>query len=150
MDRLHAAALVHGDVDDDRALLHARYHLLRDEDRGAGAGDQHGADEEIGAAQHLVDVEAVRHDRDHAAVEEVVDGAQAVEVHVEDRDVGAQAERDAGGVDSDGAGAEDGDVARGHARHAGQQDAAAAVGLGEIEGALLHGQAPGHLAHRRQ
>src|SRR5262249_37765030 len=90
-DRLHAAALIDRDVDDDRTLLHGRHHFLGDQDGGPGAGDQHGADEHVGAAQHLTDVEAVGYQRDDATVKEVVDRAQPVDVDVQDGDVGAQA-----------------------------------------------------------
>ena len=83
-------------------------------------------------------------------MEEIVDRAEPIEIDVEDRDVGAEAQRDAGGVDADGAGTEHHHVTRRHPRHPGQQDAAAAVGLGQVEGALLDGEAAGHLAHRGQ
>ena len=148
MDRFHRPALVHRHVHDHRALLHGGHHLLGDQHRGQGAGDEHRPDQEVGPAQHLADVEAVGHQGDDAAVEEIVHRAQAVEVDVEDRDVRAQAQRDARRVDPHRARAQHHDVAGGHPGHAGQQDAAAAARLGEEERALLHRQAAGHLAHR--
>ena len=43
----------------------------------------------LGAADDLFDVEAVGHQRDHLAPEEIVDVPHAIDVHVEDRYVGA-------------------------------------------------------------
>ena len=53
--RLDAAALVDGDVDDHRAVLHDLQVLARDQPRGLGAGDQHRADDEVGLEQVLAD-----------------------------------------------------------------------------------------------
>ena len=150
MDRLDAAALIHRDVHDDRALLHGRDHVLRHEARRAGAGDEHGADEQIGAAEHLLHVEAVRHQRDDLPAEDVVQVPEPVGVHVEHRDVGAEAHGGARGVETCGAGAEDDDVPRRDAGHAGEEDAAAAVGAAEVERALLDREPAGDLAHRRE
>ncbi len=58
--------------------------------------------------------------------------------------------RHLGRVDADHAAADDHHFARGHARHAAQQDAAAAEDLLEVLGALLHRHPPRHLGHRRQ
>ena len=85
-----------------------------------------------------------------AAAEQIVQVAQAVQVDVEHRDVGAESHRRLGRVEAHGAGADDDHVAARHPGHAGQEDAAAAVRPAEVVGALLHGQAPGHLAHRRE
>src|SRR5262249_59986520 len=81
---------------------------------------------------------------------QIVDVAQPVEVHVENRYVGAESDGDPGGVDAGRAGADDHDVARRNTRHAREQDAPAAVGAAQVERALLDREAPGDLAHGRE
>ena len=76
--------------------------------------------------------------------------AEAVQVHVEDRDVGPEPDGGLERVQADRARSEDDQVAGRHAGDAREEDPAAAVGLAEVVGALLDGQAPGDLAHRRQ
>ena len=63
-------------------------------------------------------------------------------------DVRAEAGGHARGVDAGGAAAEHDDLARQHARHAAEQDAVAAVRLGEKMAADDDRHAPGDLAHR--
>ena len=48
MDRLDASALIDGDVDDHCAGLHRAHHVFGDDDRCASAGNQHGADHQVG------------------------------------------------------------------------------------------------------
>jgi hypothetical protein len=65
---LEAAALVDGDVDDDRAGLHHLDRLVRDELRSRGARDQDRADDEVGPLARFLDVHLVRREgRDAAA-----------------------------------------------------------------------------------
>ena len=52
---LRAAALVDGDVDDHRTLLHLLDHLLGDQLGRGGAGHQHAADHQVGAEHLLLD-----------------------------------------------------------------------------------------------
>ncbi len=85
-----------------------------------------------------------------AAGEDVVELAQAVEIAIDDADVGAHAERDFGGVGADYASAEDDDVGGGDAGDAAEEQAAAAVRPFEILGADLDGHAPGDFAHGRE
>ena len=73
---------------------------------------------------------------------------QLVEVGVEQRDVGAHAERDVGGVLAGDAGADDDDLGVGHPADATHQHAAAALGLEQRVGADLGREAAGHLGHR--
>ena len=65
-------------------------------------------------------------------------------------DVGAQAGGHLRGIDADDAAAEDQHLGRRHAGHAAEQDAAAAVHLLEVLGALLHRHPARHLGHRRE
>ena len=82
---LEAAALVDRDVDEHRVALHQPELLARDDVRRAGAGDQHGADDEVGLAQVLLDRQRRGEARVGAAAEGDVELAQAVDVAVEDR-----------------------------------------------------------------
>src|SRR5213079_382510 len=101
-----------------------------------------------GAAEHLLDVEAVGHERHDLAAKDVVHVEQAVGVHVEGRHVGAETDRRARRVEPRRARAENNDVAGRDAGHAGQQYSAPAVGATEVERALLHREPSRHLAHR--
>ena len=85
-----------------------------------------------------------------AAVEDVVELAQARDRAVDDGDVGAEADRHLGRMQADDAAADDGDLARQHARHAAEQHAAAAIGLLQRRRAGLDRQAAGDFRHRRQ
>ena len=90
----------------------SRDHVARHELRRRGARDQHAADEEVGARAGVGDVRAVRGERLDAAVEDVVELAQAVEVRVEDRHARAEADGHLRGVGADDAAADDHDVGR--------------------------------------
>ena len=94
-----------------------------------------------------LDVVAVGGDGEEAAAEDVVELAQAVEVEVDEGDLGAHAEGDLGGVGADDAAADDADVAGGDAGDAAEQDAAAAVLFFEVGCADLDGHAAGDFAH---
>ena len=85
-----------------------------------------------------------------AAVEDVVELAQARDRAVDDGDVGAEADRHLGRMQADDAAAEDDDLARQHAGHAAEQHAAAAIGLLQRGGAGLDRQAAGDFGHRRK
>ena len=85
-----AASLIDGDVDHHRAFLHQRQHVAADQPGGAGAGDQHRADDQVGVAQRFADGVDVRGERDHLAGINVVEFAQAVQASLDDGDVRAQ------------------------------------------------------------
>ena len=84
------------------------------------------------------------------AVEDVLELAQAVDRAVVDVGLGAHADRDLGGVLADDAAADDHHLAGRHARHAAEQQPAAAERLLEHERARLGGDLARDLAHRRQ
>ena len=90
----------------------------------------------------LAGIERVR--RTHGDVEK----AHPLHVDFEDGHVRAEAGRHARGVDARGAAAEHDDFARQHARHAAEQDALAAVGLGQKMAADDDRHAPRDFAHR--
>jgi len=147
---LEAAALVDRHVNQYRAGLHQRQLLAPHYIRGARAVDQHGADHEVGARQHLLDRQRGRVDGRAGAGEDPVELAQAVDRLVEDEDVGAHPDRDEGGVHADRAAADHDHVGRRHTGHAAEQDAAPAERLLQHEGAGLGGDLAGDLTHRRQ
>ena len=122
----------------------------RDELGRGGAGDQHGADDDVGREALFLERLDGRVARVDAAVEEVVELAQARDRAVEDGDVGAEADRHAGGVQADDAAADHGDLARQHAGNAAEQHAAAAIGLLQRRRAGLDRQAAGDFRHRRE
>ena len=128
----------------------ARDHLLGDHHRRPAAGDEHRADHEVGVGDGALDRAAVRRQRHDAAAVDLVDPAQAVEVLVDEHDLGLHAGGDPRRVPADVAGAEHHDLRRAHARRAAQQHAAPAVVALEEVGADLGGQPAGDLAHRRQ
>ncbi len=94
-----------------------------------------------------LDVVAVRGDGEEASAEDVVELAEAVEVEVDQRDPGAHAESDLGGVGADDAAAEDADVAGGDSGDSAEKYAAAAVLFFEVGCADLDGHASGDFAH---
>ena len=99
---------------------------------GGGAGDEDPADEEVGLAGGALDVVGVGGEGEDAAVEDVVEVAEAVEVEVDERDFGAEAEGHLGGVGADDAAADDADVAGRDAGDSAEEDAAAALFLFQI------------------
>ena len=145
---LEAAALVDGDVDEHRARLHLGDHVVGDELGRLGAGDEDGADDQVGL-EHLL---THRHRRRRDLGDPVVVAPEAhpelVEVGVEEGDVGAHAERDVRGVLAGDAGADDDDLGVGDAADAAHEDAAAALGLHHRVRADLRGEAAGDLGHR--
>jgi len=106
------------------------------------------ADDEIGLNNGLFDVVAVAVDGVDATAEDVVELAEAVQVHVEQGDLRAHAEGDLRGVGADDAAADDADVAGSDAGDAAEEDAAPAMLLLKIGGADLDAHASGDLAHR--
>jgi hypothetical protein len=84
------------------------------------------------------------------AAEDVVEVREARRVAVHDDGAGAHAHGDLGGVGADGAAADDDDLGLGHAGHAAEEHAAAAVVLLQVDGAGLDGQLAGDLAHREE
>ena len=99
------------------------------------------------SADLLDGVGAGRH-RLEPAPEVVVDLAQALEVAVEDVDLGVHAHGQGGGGHAGHAGAEDHDLGAAHAGHAADQRAPAAARAHEVVGAHERGHPAGHLAHR--
>ena len=115
-----------------------------------GAGDQHGTDDEVGVDHGLLDLVGVGGDRLQAALVLGVQFAQAVDVDVQDGDVGTQAQGHGGGVGSGNAGAQDNHLGRADAGDAAEQHALAAGRGHQRGGAHLDGQAAGNLGHRGQ
>ncbi len=147
---LKAAALVDRDVDQHRLLLHDRELLARDDVRGLGADDQHGADDHVRLRQQLLDRERGRVKGVGPAAEGDVELAQPVDRAIEHRHRGAHADRDLSRVIADDTTADHEHVGGRHAGHAAEQDATAAQRLLQHEGTGLGRDLAGDLGHRRQ
>ncbi len=143
-----AAALVDGDVDDDAAVLHHFEVFAGDEARGAGAGDEDSADDEVGFLEGVADGEGVGVDGGDIGGHDVVEVAEAVEVNVEEGDVGPEAGGDFGGVVADDASAQDDDIGGGDAGDAAEEDAAAHHRFFEVFGAFLDAHFSRDFGHR--
>ena len=81
---LEAATLVDGDIHQHRSGLHLGDHVVGDELRGLGAGDEHRADHQIGLEDVLLHGEGGAHDTVYLVVEPPEGVAQLVEVGVEE------------------------------------------------------------------
>lgn len=143
-----AAALVDGDIHENRAGAHAVDQLGGDQLRRGGAGDQHGADHEIGLDDGLLEREGRGVAGVHAAAELGVHGAHLAHVEVEDGDIGAHAGGDLRGVDPRDAAADHGDLRGRGAGHAAHEHAAPALRAHQVIAADLRSEAAGDLGHR--
>ena len=88
---LDATALVDCDVDDDGAGLHVGEHCAADELRGSRARNEHGADDDVGVRDRLLDLEARGHEQADAAGQDLVEVPHAVDRTLEERDARAEA-----------------------------------------------------------
>ena len=126
-------------------------HLARDELRRERARDEHGADHHVGVAAatssicRRFDIASVTRPSSAISSSRIrstdLSSTQTSRLH---------AERDDRRVEPDDAAAEDDDLRRRHARHAAEQDPAAAVRLLERPGAHLRREPARDLAHRRE
>src|SRR6185312_1560271 len=107
---LEATALVDGYVHQDRAWLHPRHELVGHQRGGLGPGDQHGPDDQVGAEHRALDLEGVAGEGLYLAAVDLVDGAEPVDVEVEQEDLGLHAGCDGGGVQPGDAGADHHDL----------------------------------------
>ena len=105
--RLGATALVDRDVAEDGPLLHPGHHLAGEQLGRERAGDQDGADHDVGVHDRALDLERRGHDEVDAAVQDLLQVAHPVDRAVEDRHLRAEAERDHGGVVADDPAADD-------------------------------------------
>jgi hypothetical protein len=131
---LEAAALVDGDVDDDRALPHEREHLLGDELGRLGAGDEHAADDEVRRPARLADVVLVAVDGADVGRQNFVQLTEPGQVDVHDRDSGSEACSNFGGLGADDSASEHQDFCRFDARHAAKKNASTTHWFFEIFG----------------
>ncbi len=145
-----AAALVDGDIDKDGAVFHFGEVFLFEELRGGTAGDQDGADDQVGSGEDPFNVGVGGDQGVDVGAEEVVQFFQAFEVYIQDGHVGAHADGDLAGVHADGAAAEDHHIGLRGAGYAGQEDAFAAEALFKVLRAFLDGEAAGDLGHGGQ
>ena len=150
MDCLDAATLIDGNVNNDSAWLHAAHHVFAHDNRSAAARHEHCADHQVGICDVALDCAAVRGQGDHTTFLDLIDPAKAVDVLVEQHDLGLHARCDPRRVPAHVAGPEYHDFGWSNAGCATQQHAAATVVSLEIMGSQLRRQAAGYFAHRRQ
>ena len=148
--RLKTAALVYRDVDEHRTRPHLLDHRRRHQLRRRRTGNQHRADHEIGIADQLFDRGDGRIRGLQLVAKLGLQFAQALDRTVNDRDVGAQADRHLRGVRAGHTATEDDDLRRRHAGHAAEQHAGATVRLLQRRRADLDRHPTGDFAHRRQ
>ncbi|GAA3240026.1 hypothetical protein GCM10020256_61690 [Streptomyces thermocoprophilus] len=115
---------------------------------GLGAGDEDGADDEVGVEDGLLQLEGVGHDRLDLRAEDPVGLAQLVDVAVEQGHVEAHADGDLGGVPAGDAAADHDGLGGGDAGDAAGEHAAAAGRAHQVVGADLRGEAARDLGHR--
>ena len=113
-----------------------------------GAGDQHGTDHEVGLFDGRGDLQARAHEQRDAAREHLLEMAHPVDRSFEDRHLGAEPERDHGGVVADDTATDDHDAAGRDAGHAAEQEAAPTDRLLEEVGAGLRREPACNLRHR--
>ena len=144
VDRLDAAALVDGEVDDHRPRASSCATISSVTTTGARPpGTSTAPITRSASATARVDRAPVARERHDAALVDLVDPAQPVEVLVEQDDLGLHALRDPRRVPADVAGAEHDDARRAHAGGAAEQHAAAAVlALEEVRADLRAPSAP--------
>ena len=147
MGGLRRPALVDGHIDDDRTVGHAADVVAGDELGCLVAGDEDGADDQVGPFDGLVQGVAVGVHRLHRAAEEVVQVAQAVQIDVQEGHVRPQAAGHLGRLGAHRPAADDAHPPGHGAGHAPQEHAATAVHHLQTPGPGLDGQAPGHFAH---
>ncbi len=145
---LEAAALVHGDVDEDAARTHPGDQCVADQLRRLRSGNKHRADHEVGLDHGLLDLEAVGCDGLDPARVERIEFAEAGDVRVEHGDVRAEAHGDRDRIRAGHAAAEDGDDGGVRSGNAGDEQAGAAVGLQHRVRAHDGSEPAGDLAHR--
>ena len=124
---LNASTLVDGHIDNDSALFHLGDHGAGNELGRGGSGDEYAADDEIGLPGGAGQVVAVGGKRVEAAGEDIVELAKAIQVHINESDLSAEAECYFGCVGADDAASDDADMGGGNAGDSAEKDAAAAA-----------------------
>ena len=128
--------------------LHRPHHVLGHHDRGAAGRHEDRADHEVGVGHGTRDRAAVRRQRHDAALVDLVDPPEPVDVLVEQEHLGLHALRDPRAVPPDVARAEHHDPRRPDAGDPAEQHAPAAELALEEPGADLGGHPARDLAHR--
>ena len=145
-----AAPLVDRHIHDHRARLHAPYQSLIHQGGGAAAGQQHGADQQVGPGHQPLDQGAAAHQGDHPTAAVRFQAPQPLGRAVQQEHLRIHGGGDPCGVPAHRASAQHHHPSRAHAGAAPHQDAAAAMGLLQQVRPHLGRQPAGDLAHRRQ
>ncbi|MNX38175.1 hypothetical protein D3C86_685080 [compost metagenome] len=148
--RLEAAALVDGHVDQDAARLHQLQLGAAHQGRRLRARNQNRPDHHVGPDQLLFDGRERGIAGDHPPAGQFVDLAHPGNGPFQHHHLGAQAHGHARGVQPHDPAAQNQNPRRGHARHAAEQQAHAAVVLQQGLGGGEDRDPTGHLGHGRQ
>ena len=145
-----AAALVNGHVHQHRSRLPVLEHRLGDELGRRRTRNENAADHHVGLGAFILDGALGGIEGLHASAEARHQFFHAVGGLLDDGDISTQAQRHGRRIGAHHAAAKDHHLALGHAGHAAQKNAPAALGLFQAMRAGLHRHAPRHLAHGRQ
>ena len=115
-----------------------------------GASHQYGSDDQVGGSQRLLKVVGRTVERLHSALEGVVEPAQAMQVDVEDRDIGPHSHGHTDGIQADDPAANDDHIAGCDSGNTAEQYAAPAADPLEASRTGLHAEATGDFGHRGQ
>ena len=143
-----AAALIDGNVHDDRAFFHRADHRFADDDRRPSTGDEYRTDHQIGISNRTFYCALVRCQRDDSAALNLIDEAQAVEVLVEQQHLGLHARGNPCGIPPHVSRAQNNHARRPHPGGASHEDPSAAAVAFQKLGPHLWRQSSRHLTHR--
>jgi hypothetical protein len=148
--RFDTAALVDREIENHGAAAHLSHGFLRDEYRGAFAGHEHRADENVRVRDRTRHGDIAGVDERYAPAQRPLRGCAAAALEIEHRHLGAESREARGSVRTQDAGAQNDDFGGSHSGNAGQQDATAAARRLEQPARELRTQASGDLAHGGQ
>ena len=151
--RFHAAPLVDRDIDDHAPGLHLRDHFARDQPGSRPAGNEDGADHDIGLPEEAGYRLAVRQHRDDTVLELFRHQVQLGHIGVEDRHLRSGVQGRKRRRTADRTGTENEDARRRHAGHRPEEHAATtALRHQEVRGGVhdhLPGQFPNGVQDRQ-
>ena len=145
-----APALVDGDVHHHAARLHQLDHLAPHQLRSGRPGNEHRANHQIGQSQRLANCMNIRRQCDNAAVVNVVQLPETVQVPINNRDVRSKPASNFRGVMPNNASTQYHDVGGRGPGNASKQNAPSAIGGLQVLRADLHRHPARHFAHRCQ
>ena len=145
-----AAPLVDRHIHNHRTSFHALHQLLANQPGGAAAGQQHRANQQIGARHQPFDQPAAAHQAHQATAAVRLQAAQFLGGAIQQEHLRIHRRRHPSGIPAHDAGPQHHHPGGPHAGATAHQNAAAAVGLLQQVGTHLGRQPTGDLAHRCQ